>query len=84
MHRDLLLMVVYSTDKAETMFNSFMSTVIIMRNVVLTFDTFENNLGVNHKFSKELMESFVLCLDLHIVFKYFLKIAFVKEISPRE
>ena len=51
--------------------------------VVWTFDTLENNLVINLKFTKYLMESCVLDIDPRFSFKYFLKIATVASISPK-
>ena len=51
--------------------------------VVWTVDTFENNLAINHKFIKYLKEKCVFDFDQHFSLKYFLKIAFAKEISPK-
>ena len=50
---------------------------------VWSFDTFENNLEVKHKFTKYLKESCGLEFNQHFSFKYFPKIPFVNEISPK-
>ena len=51
--------------------------------IIWTLDNFDNNYGINHRFRKKLMESFVLYYDQHFSFKYFLKIPFVREISSK-
>ena len=51
--------------------------------VVWTLRTFGNNLGINHKFTKYLKESCGADFDQHFIFRYFLKIRIVKEISPK-
>ena len=54
-----------------------------MTSVVWTYDTFENNFQINHKFEKYLKGSFQLVSDQHFFFKYFLKNVFAREISPK-
>ena len=49
--------------------------------VVWTYDSFENNLGINCKVEYYLKESYQLRSDQHFSFKYFLKAAFVKYLS---
>ena len=56
-----------------------LSCLEILTSVVWTFDTFENNFGINHIFTKK-WESSVLDFDQGFSFKYFLEIAFVREI----
>ena len=47
-------------------------------------DTFQNNFGIDHEFTKYLKESCGLDFNKHFSFKYFLKmIIFVGEISPK-
>ena len=41
-----------------------------------TVDTFQNNFGINHKFSKYLKESCGLDFNQHFSFKYFPKFVF--------
>ena len=48
--------------------------------VVWISHTFENNFGFNHKFTKYLKENCALDCYQHFSSKYFLKIAFVREI----
>ena len=48
-----------------------------LSSVVWTFDTFENNFVINHRFTKSLKESCGLDFDQHFSFKYFLKIEFL-------
>ena len=50
---------------------------IYLTSVVWTFDTFQNNSDINHKFTKYLKKNCGLDLDQHFSIKYFLKIAFV-------
>ena len=50
---------------------------------VLTFNTLENNLKINLKFSKYLIGSYELDLDQHFPSKTFMKIAFLREISSK-
>ena len=52
--------------------------------VVWTFQTFENNFGMQHKFTKYLKESCRQCCDEQFSFKYFLNFAFVREIIVRQ
>ena len=51
--------------------------------VVWTLDTFENNFGIDPKFTEYLKESFGLDFHKHFSFKYYLKIPFIREISPK-
>ena len=55
-----------------------------MKRGLRTLDTFENNFGLNHKFAEYLKESYDMDLDQHFFFKYFVKIPFVKVISPKQ
>ena len=41
--------------------------------VVWTFESFKNNFGINHKFTKYLKESRVLDFDQHFYLEYLLK-----------
>ena len=50
---------------------------------LLTFDTFQNNIEINHNFKKYLKMSCGLGLEQYFSFKYCLKIAFVWEMSPK-
>ena len=50
---------------------------------VWTFDTFQNNFVINQKFTKHFKGSCELDFDQLFPFKYFLKIAFIREISPK-
>ena len=59
--------------------NPFMPECLLDK-VVLTFDTFEINIGINHKFTKYLKKSCGLDFDLYFSFKYFLKMAFVRDL----
>ena len=52
-------------------------------NVVWTCHTFENNLKMKHNFAKYLKESCRKRSDELVSFKYFLNIAFVREIPPK-
>ena len=54
-----------------------------MIRVVWTFDTFQNNFEINHEFTKVLEESCQLDFDPHLSYRYLVKIAFVREISPK-
>ena len=56
---------------------------IYLTNVVWTFQTFENNFGLKQQFTNYLMESCRQNSDEQFSFKYFLNIAFVREISPK-
>ena len=56
---------------------------MFLTSVVWTFHTYENNLGVDHTFTKYLKESCVFDFDQRFSFKFFLKIAFIREISPK-
>ena len=47
--------------------------------LVWTCDTLNDNYKVRNKFAKYLMESYRLSSEEHLSFKYFLKIAFVRE-----
>ena len=47
-----------------------------LESVVRTFDTFQNNFGINHKFTKYLKESCGFDFNQHFSFKYFLKKCF--------
>ena len=49
----------------------------------LDFDAFENNFGINHKFTQYLKESCGFDFDHYFSFKYFLKIPWVRERSPK-
>ena len=54
---------------------------IDLASVVWTCHTFENNFGTKHKFSK-----YLTCRkgsDEHFTVKYFLNIAFVRQITPK-
>ena len=55
-----------------------------MKRGLRTLDTFENNFGLNHKFAEYLKESYDMDLEQHFFFKYFVKIPFVKVISPKQ
>ena len=48
-----------------------------MTSVVWTYDTFENNLEINHRLEKYFNESSSLDSDEHFSFKFFLKFDFV-------
>ena len=56
----------------------------ILTGVVWTIDIFENNFGITHKFTKYLKGSRVLNFDQRFSFKYFMKIAFVRDVSPNK
>ena len=47
------------------------------------YDTFDNNFGSYRKLEKYLKESFKLVSTQYFYFKYFMKITFVREISPK-
>ena len=57
--------------------------LLILTSVVWTFHTFESNFGICHKFTYYLKETFELGFDQHFSFKYYVKIALVREISPK-
>ena len=52
-----------------------------MTSVICTYDTFENNLGINSQIGKKINESSLLVSDEYFSFRYFLKIDFVIETS---
>ena len=54
-----------------------------MARVVWTMDTFENNIGIHHKFTKYFKDSCWLDFDQYFSFKYFLKIGIVREILSK-
>ena len=56
----------------------------LLDNIVCTYDAFENNLRVNKKLGKYFEESCWKFIDQHFFFRYLLKVAFVREISPNE
>ena len=56
---------------------------IYLTSVVWTFHTFEDNFEMKHKFAKYLKESCRLSSDEQFSFKYFLEVAFVREISSK-
>ena len=51
--------------------------------VVSTSDTFERKSWVMHKFARHLNENCRYSAKEHLYLKYFLKIAFVREILPK-
>ena len=53
---------------------------LTFNSVIWTISIFQNSFGINHKFTKYLKESLLLDFDQNLSFKYFLKIAFVREI----
>ena len=57
---------------------------ISLKRIVCILETFENNFGVNHKFTKYLKEGCGLNLDQHSSCKYFLQIALFVEVSLLE
>ena len=56
---------------------------IYLKNVVWTFNTSVNNFTFKYKLEKIFEESCLLASDSHFSFKCFLKIAFVRGISPK-
>ena len=54
-----------------------------LQRVVWTFVNFENNFHINHNFTKYLKESCRSDFVQHFSFKYFLKITFGWEMSPK-
>ena len=56
------------------------SQEISLTDVVWTFDTFEYNFEINHRFTKYLKEIYRLGSDEHYSFKYFTKSALVTKI----
>ena len=50
---------------------------------VCTYDTFENNLGIDYQFEKYLKENCRPSSNQHFSFKYFPKDALVKKIYPK-
>ena len=57
--------------------------LVSLTSVVWNYHTFENNFGIKHTVEKYLKESCRLNTDEQLSFKYFLNIAFVREISPK-
>ena len=53
---------------------------IVLTDVVWTYDTFEYNFEINHRFTKYLKELYRLGSDEHYSFKYFTKSALVTKI----
>ena len=56
------------------------SLEIFLTDVVWTYDTFEYNFEINHRFTKYLKEIYRLGSDEHYSFKYFTKSALVTKI----
>ena len=56
---------------------------IYLMSVVWTFHTFKHNFGMKQNFTDYLKGSCRESSDLQFSFKYFLNIAFVREISPK-
>ena len=56
---------------------------ISLISVVWTFDTFQSNSKIDYKFTKFLKEGCGLDFDPDFSIKYFLNIAFVREILPK-
>ena len=54
-----------------------------MMSVVWTYDTFEINFEINHRWEKYFKESSESFSYEYFSFKYFLKIGLVREISPK-
>ena len=65
--------------------NPFMPEDYLTANllVVWTCQTFENNFGMKYKFAKYLKETCRYKSDEQFSYKYFLNIAFIKEIFPK-
>ena len=57
---------------------------IYLTSVVWTYHTFVNNFTIKYELEKYLKESCLLVSDSPFSFKYFLKIAFVREISLKK
>ena len=57
---------------------------VYLTSVVCIYDSFQINLRINHKFTKNLMGYCELDFDQHFSCKYFPKIAFVQKISPKK
>ena len=53
-----------------------------MTSAVSTNNIFENNFEIQHNYEKYLKGGCQIVPDSHSLFKYFLNIGFVREISP--
>ena len=65
--------------KHSSLFLTHSCPEISLTCVVWTFDTFQNNFEINLKYTTYLKESCETGSEVHIPFKYFLKIANVAE-----
>ena len=61
--------------------NPFMFADLVLTNLVCTYFTPEYNFDIFHKFSKYLKRSYEMLSKVYFPLKYFLKIAYVAEIT---